>query len=216
MSNYKVEQIHESVMNLAGKNIFHCKDTNVLFWCDILGGQIFKMDLNNQNKIFMFKILGEKVVSFCVPIVGKKDQFIVGAGKRLLLVTWDGVHTMGQIVKVLGEVPVNGVRINQCKVDKQGRLFFGTMISEEQGDILDLHKRIGGLYRYTVHDGLVQVKDNIGLGNGIVWNNVFNKMYFVDSFDMNIYEFDYDLKTGNISEWQCLSITRRFDFKLSV
>lgn len=200
MSSFKVEQMTESVMNLVGKNLFHCKDTNMLFWCDVLGGQVCCMDLNNHNKMSMFRLMGEKVICFCVPIHGKKDQFIVGAGRRLLHVTWDRVHTMGQIMKVLGEVPVTGVRMNTCRVDKQGRLFFGTMISEEQGDVLDLHKRIGCLYRYTMHDGLVQIKDNIGLSNGMAWNSTWTKMYFVDSFDMNVYEFDYDIKTGNISE----------------
>lgn len=186
-------------MNFVGKNLFFCKDTNVMYWCDMLGGQVFKMDMNNNNKMSMFKILGENVICFCVPIQGKKDQFIVGAGKRLLLVNWDGIHTMGTIVKVLGEVQVNGVRINQCKVDKMGRLFFGTMLSKEK-DIIDMHQKIGGLYRFTMQDGLVQMKDNIGLGNGIVWNNNFNKMYFVDSYDLNVYEFDYDLKSGNMRE----------------
>jgi gluconolactonase len=200
MSNFKMEQVHESVMNLVGKNIFHCKDTNMLFWCDVLGGCVFKMDLNNNNKICMFKLLGEKVICFCIPIHGKKDQFIVGAGRRLLLVQWDGMSTMGQIMKVVGEVPVNGVRMNGCRVDKQGRLFFGTMICEEQGDFFNMQKRVGCLYRFTMHDGLVQLKDNVGLGNGIVFNNMYNKMYFIDSYDLNVYEFDYDLKTGNISE----------------
>jgi sugar lactone lactonase YvrE len=105
---------------------------------------------------------------------------------------------MGQIVKVLAEVNVNGVRINQYRVDKQGRLFFGTMICEENGDVLDLQKRIGGLYRFTMQDGLVTLKDKLGMANGMVFNKDCNKMYFTDSFDLNIYEFDYDLKTGNI------------------
>lgn len=187
-------------MNLLGKNLFHCKDTNVLFWCDVLGGQVLRMDLNNNNTIRMFKILGEKTISFCVPIHGKKDQFIVGAGRRLLLVNWDGTTTIGQITKVLGEIPINGVRINQFNVDKQGRLYFGTMICEEQGDVMDLHKRIGGLYRFTMTEGLVQLKDNIGMGNGITWNHTCNKMFFVDSYDLNVCEFDFDHKTGNISK----------------
>lgn len=200
MQNVKVEQMHESVMNLLGKNLFHCKDTNSMFWCDVLGGQVFMMDLNNHNKLHMFRLMGENTISFCIPIHGKKHQYIVGAGKRLLLVTWDGMSVMGQITKVLCEVPVNGVRMNQCKVDKMGRLYFGTMLSEEQGDCMNLQKRIGCLYRFTMTDGLVMLKDNVGMGNGMAWNNQWNKMYFVDSFDMNICEFDYDMKTGNISK----------------
>jgi len=206
MSNFKVEQIHESVMNFMGKNLFHCHETHNMFWCDVLGGTILRMDLNNNNKMHMCKILGEKVLVFCIPIHGKRDQFIVGAGKRLLLVNWDGIQTMGHIVRVLCEVNVNGVRINECKVDNKGRLFFGTMICEEQGDIMDLHKRIGGLYRFTMTEGLVQLKDNVGLSNGIAWTGTYDKMLYCDSFDMNIKQFDFDIKTGNISkfDWEDL------------
>lgn len=74
------------------------------------------------------------------------------------------------------------------------------MISEEQGDVFNLQKRIGSLYRYTMGEGLVQIKDNVGLCNGIGWNNAYNKMFFIDSFDTKIYEFDFDVKTGGISK----------------
>jgi len=199
MSNYKVEQVHESVMCLLGKNIFHSMDNNTLMWCDVLGGSVMSMDLNNHNKMFMFRIIGENTISFCVPIEGKKNQYIVGAGNRLLLVTWDGVHTMGQITKVLCEIPVSGVRINQCKVDKMGHLYFGTMLNEEHGDIFDMQKRIGAIYRFSMNDGLMMMKDEMGLANGMAWNSTWTKMYFVDSYDMACYEFDFDMKTGNIS-----------------
>ena len=201
MSNYKVEQICESVMSLLGKNLFHCKDTNVMIWCDVLGGQVFHMDLNNHNTISMFKILGEKTISFCVPIHGMKDQYIVGAGRRLLVVNWDGSTVIGLITKVLVEITINGVRINQFSIDKQGRLYFGTMLSEEQSDVMNLQKRVGCLYRFTISEGLVLLKDNVGMGNGITWNSACNKMFFIDSYDMNIYEFDFDLKTGNVGKF---------------
>lgn len=202
MASYKVEQMQDSVMTFLGKNIFHNPDTHTLMWTDILGGQVLTMDLANHNKMHMFKILGEKVITFAFPIEGKKDQFIVGAGKRLLLVSWDGFHTMGHIMKVLAEIPTTGVRINQAKIDKMGRLYFGTMLSEEHGEIFELQKRVGAIYRYTVQDGLVQLKDNIGMANGMAWNSTWTKMYFVDSFDLSLYEFDYDVKTGNLSEWE--------------
>lgn len=199
MSNFTIEHVRESVMNLLGKNLFFDKDNNFLFWTDVQGGQMLKLNLNN-NQMNVARIVGEKLINFIVPVKGNNTQFIVGAGKKLLLVNWDGVNTIAQIHKVLGEVNVNGVRINQFNVDKQGHLFFGTMINEETGDVMNHQKRIGGLYRFTMKDGIVLIKDNIGMGNGITWNNQFNKMFFVDSFDSNIYEFDYDLKTGNLRE----------------
>jgi gluconolactonase len=202
MSNYKVEQFRESVMALYGKNLFWCKEYNYLWWTDVVTGTVFRMDFNNNYTMSMFKILGENTISFCLPVYGKKDQFIVGAGRRLLLVNWDGYTTMGTITKVLTEIPIAGVRINGFNVDKQGRLYFGTMMSEEQTDFYDFTKRVGGLYRYTITDGLVQLKDNVGIGSGITWNNTFTKMYFTDSYDLFIYEYDFDFKTGSISEYR--------------
>jgi sugar lactone lactonase YvrE len=204
MSNLKVETMHETVMNFLGKNLFHSMDTNMMYWTDILSGQVFSMDLNNQNRLHMFKLMGEKTISFCVPIHGKKDQFIVGAGRRLLHVTWDGIHTMGQIVKVLCEIPVNGVRINQFIVDKQGRLLFGTMLSEEHGDVFDMKKHICCLYRYTMQDGLVMLKDKLGMANGMAFNNAYTKLWFTDSYDLMIHELDYDMKTGNLGTMKTL------------
>lgn len=186
-------------MNLIGKNLFFDKDNNFLYWTDVQGGQILKLNLTN-NQMNVFRIVGEKIINFVVPVKGNQNQFIVGAGKKILLVNWDGQSTIGQINKVLGEVNVNGVRINQMNVDKQGHLFFGTMINEETGDVMNQQKRIGGLYRFTMKDGIVLIKDNVGMGNGITWNNQFNKMFFVDSYDSSIYEYDYDMKTGNLRE----------------
>lgn len=200
MSNFTIEHVRESVMNLVGKNLFFDKDSNNLFWCDVLGGQIMKWNLNT-NQMNVCRIVGEKIINFIVPVKGNQNQYIVGAGKKLLLVNWDGLNTIAQINKVLGEVNVNGVRINQVNVDKQGHLFFGTMINEEQGDVMNHQKRIGGLYKFTMKDGIVLIKDNVGMGNGIVWNHQFNKMWFIDSFDSSIYEYDYDFKTGMLSEF---------------
>jgi gluconolactonase len=197
MSSFKAEQVRESVMNISGKNLFYCHDTNFLYWADVLGGQICKLDLCT-NRMSMCRIKDERTIVFAVPIEGAKDQFIVGAGKRLIAVNWDGVTTMAHVVRVLCDIPVNGVRINQCRVDRRGRLFFGTMISEEFGSFFNLQKRAGSLYRFTMDEGLVELKERVGLSNGIAWNKSDTKMFYVDSYDLNVCEFDYDLTSGNI------------------
>lgn len=200
MTTYKVDYVRDSVMNICGKNLFYWSDTNSLLWTDIYGGQICKLDLSTNN-FAVCRIRDEKFISFIVPIDGMKDEFIVGANKKLILVNWDGLTTMAITTRTLCEIPVNGVRINQCKVDKQGRLFFGTMISEEYGNFINLQKRAGCLYRYTMEDGLVEMKAGIGLSNGIAWNKTDTKMFYVDSYDLMLYEFEYNLKTGTMSKY---------------
>lgn len=186
-------------MNICGKNLFYCHDTNSLYWADVLGGQICKLDLCT-NHINVCRIADEKFVSFIVPIEGLSDEFIVGANRKLLIVNWDGHSTMAHTIRTLCEVPTERVRINQCKVDKKGRLFFGTMISEEYGSFINLQKRAGCLYRYTMDEGLVELRSKIGLSNGIAWNKDDTKMFYVDSYELKLYEFDYNAMDGTIGE----------------
>lgn len=45
------------------------------------------------------------------------------------------------------------------------------------------------------------LKNNIGVSNGLTWNEKTNKFYYIDSVDHDVKEFDYDPATGNICEF---------------
>lgn len=197
-SNFKVEQLPGTTMNLIGEAPFYDGETDNLYWTDIIGGQIFRYDLTT-SRVYTARILGETYISFIVPVDGTTNQYIVGAGKRLLLITWDGVHTMAQIVRILTELPFDGVRFNDAQTDSRGRLYLGTMISEETGTVFDFKKRVGSLYRFTIEEGLVELKGKVGMSNGLAFNDAGNTMYFVDSYDLHIKQYMFDAKTGNIT-----------------
>lgn len=204
MDNLKIEQITGTTMNFVGEAPFYDFQTQNLFWVDILGGQIFRMDINTK-RVYTARILGETVISFIIPVDGVTNQFVIGAGKRVLLINWDGVHTMAQILRILTELPTDGIRFNDAKTDSYGRLYLGTMISEETGNIFDFTKRIGSLYRFTMEEGLVELKTKVGLSNGLAFNDRTNTFYYVDSYDLNVKQFMYDAKTGNISSEKILT-----------
>jgi gluconolactonase len=195
---FKVEQITGTTMSFIGEAPYFDGETNQLYWTDIVGGQIFRMDYTTQ-RVYTARILGETYISFIIPVEGVTSQFIVGAGKRLLLINWDGVHTMAQIIRILTELPYDGVRFNDAKTDSKGRLYLGTMISEETGNVFDFKKRVGSLYRYTMAEGLIELKGKVGLSNGLAFNDKTNTFYYVDSYDLNIKQFGYDGKTGNLT-----------------
>jgi len=70
-------------------------------------------------------------------------------------------------------------------------------------------KRLGTFYRYTNKEQFVPLKREIGVSNGLTWNEKTNKFYYIDSCDLDVKEFDYDPKTGNICEpnfFLCLSV----------
>ncbi|CRK93383.1 CLUMA_CG006919, isoform A [Clunio marinus] len=203
-TTYKVEQLTGTTMNFTGEAPYYDGETYSLYWTDIVGGQIFRMD-TTTTKLYTARILGETYISFIIPVEGTTTQFIIGAGKRLLLINWDGVHTTAQIIRILAELTTTGVRFNDAKTDTQGRLYVGTMISEETGNIFDTTKRVGSLYRFTMTEGLTELKTKVGLSNGIAFNDQTNTMYFVDSYDLNIKQFFYDGKTGNITNEKILT-----------
>jgi len=203
-TTYKVEQVTGTTMNLIGEAPYYDHTTGFLYWTDIVGGQIFRMDTTTQ-RLYTAKILGETYISFIFPVEGTTNQYIVGAGKRLLLINWDGVHTMAQIIRILTELPFDGVRFNDAKTDSHGRLYLGTMISEETGTVFDMTKRVGSLYRFTMEEGLVELKTKVGLSNGLAFNEKTNTFYYVDSYDLNIKQYHYDVKTGNITNEKVLT-----------
>ena len=49
MSNFKVEVVRESAMNISGKNVFYCHESNCLYWCDVLGSQILQIELEHES-----------------------------------------------------------------------------------------------------------------------------------------------------------------------
>lgn len=118
------------------------------------------------------------------------------------MINWDGQNTMSHVDKVLGEINNNNVRLNHGKCDKNGRLFVGTMLNEDNnnGNAFNMSKKNGGLYNFNNQQGLKELKNKVGLSNGIAWNNNQNKMFYVDSYDLNVKQFDYDQNTGNISK----------------
>lgn len=185
-----------------GTGPFYDVKTNNLYYVDkAICAQVYRYDLNN-NSYFCACVLGEHGLTFIFPIEGTKNEFIVGSGKRLLHIKWDGFATKVIVVRVLHELQESGITFNDAKTDSRGRLYVGTMLDGEEvdGNIFDFSKRVASLYSFTLSEGLVELKSNIGFANGIALNEKTGTMYFVDSYDPNIKQFKWDINTGKISD----------------
>lgn len=133
---------------------------------------------------------------------GATNEFAIGIGRRIGVIAWDGRSNTTKVVRVVGEVEQEAKfktnRFNDGKCDPFGRLYAGTMRLEECGDIFDAAD--GSLYKYEKGTKSFDwLKGKIGVSNGLAWNETTNKFYYIDSCQLDVKEFDYNPKTGAIS-----------------
>lgn len=87
------------------------------------------------------------------------------------------------------------MRFNDGAVDSQGRFWAGAMNDPKVQEPNDE----GVLFRLDTDLKLHRVIEPIMIPNGIGWNDEDDTMFLTDSPAGRIYAFDFDPKTGNIS-----------------
>jgi D-xylonolactonase len=84
----------------------------------------------------------------------------------------------------------NRERFNDVKTDPEGRVFVGTMgVEKNDGALIRVER--GGKYEVLMA--------GVGIGNGPCFSKDGKRFYFADSKARKIYLFDYDRKTGKVS-----------------
>ena len=87
------------------------------------------------------------------------------------------------------------MRMNDGAVDSHGRYWAGTMNDPKVQNPSDE----GVLFRLDPDMTLHRVIENVTIPNGLGWNADDDTFYFTDSPTKNIFKFDYEASTGNIS-----------------
>jgi L-arabinonolactonase len=82
-------------------------------------------------------------------------------------------------------------RLNDGKVDRQGRFVAGSMDFEER-------EGVGKLFRLDPDLSLHTLDDDIVCSNGPCWSPDGRTLYFADTTRKRIYAYDYDIETGNV------------------
>jgi L-arabinonolactonase len=81
------------------------------------------------------------------------------------------------------------MRMNDGKVDRAGRFWFGTMHDDADG-------AIGRVYRYD-RSGLTEIDTGFTIPNGFAWSPADDRMYLADSHLRTIYAYDFDAASGS-------------------
>ena len=156
-------------------------DEKRIYWLDIPQGRMFRYD----------------------PATGKHEQCYQGAPVGGITIQADGTLLLlgdrgsvrvwrdGIVGTILDEIPdETGSRFNDVIADPEGRVFCGTMPTED---------RLGRLYRLELDGTVTKLLEGIGCSNGLGFTPDLKRVYYTDSMAHKIYLFDYDRATGDIS-----------------
>ncbi|XP_058824982.1 regucalcin-like isoform X2 [Topomyia yanbarensis] len=173
--------------------------TQSLYYVDITGAAILRYDYA-ENRTYSATIDGISPISPIILVQGKPGQYVLGTGNKLVLVSWDGRSEKATFEKTVGDLgdSEKHVRFNDGKVDPQGRLYVGTMRLESLGDIFE--QKEGKFYRFDGKVGgkFYEQKRDVSISNGLTWDEVTGKFYYIDSGARDIKEFDV-LENGDLT-----------------
>jgi sugar lactone lactonase YvrE len=152
-----------------------------LYWTDIPAGRLFRYDPAHGNHEQCYQ--GRPVGGFTIQENGSLLLFM----NRGTIAFWRD----GKLVEIVPEIPdERASRFNDVIADSRGRVFCGTMSTDE---------RKGRLYRLDVDGSLHLLLEGIGCSNGMAFTLDGRGFYYTDSFAREIYLFDYNVQDGSIT-----------------
>lgn len=153
-----------------------------LYWTDIPTGRLFRYDPATQahEKIYEDRPVGGFTFQPDGALLLFRDQGNV--------VIWrDGEERQTVIEAIPDEA---ATRFNDVMADPEGRVYCGTMPTEQ---------RPGRLYRLDPDGSCRIVLDGVGIANGMGLTLDETGLYFTDSKARTIWLFDYERRTGEIT-----------------
>jgi len=177
-------------------------DDGCVYWCDHVAarwerGQTFPYGSNLMPSIKRYNVKTGELDSWTMPeqvgSIGFRTAGGLVGGTNSGFVTIDlKSGSLTPVADPESTLPDN--RFNDGKVDREGRFWCGTMdtrVSDESARLYVLDPDHS--CRHVAEDYTFRVS------NGMAFDPEGTKMYFADTFRKTIFVFDYDLKSGQIS-----------------
>ncbi|MBT3272636.1 MAG: SMP-30/gluconolactonase/LRE family protein [Spirochaetales bacterium] len=157
-------------------------DEGRLYWLDIPQGRMFRLDPKTGKHEQVYE--GRPVGGITI----QKDGSLLLFMDRGSVAIWREGRELEFVIDQIDEEVDS--RFNDVIADPEGRVFCGTMSSESHP---------GKLYRLDPDRSIQVVIPETGTANGMGFSTDLSRMYFTDTGPRQIYVFDYNRKTGSIS-----------------
>lgn len=177
----KIEVVVD-VKTVLGEGPLWDVDQQRLYWIDSFDGRVFRATHD-----------GREVRCWDVPMkIGSMALRKDGEGAIVSLQR--GFHTLdfktGDVELIHDPEPdLLDNRLNDGKVDRQGRFFAGSMDTMEEG-------ASGALYRLDPDFSVTKVESGIICSNGPCFSPDDKTFYFTDTWTGEIWAYDYDVNSG--------------------
>lgn len=179
-SNYKIEALVNEHCE-CGENPLWDEVEKKIYWADIPNGFIFRFDPATGKHETVYD--GKTVGGFTFQANG--DLLIFGDHEI------SSLDRGGNLRVLTTDVPAETGRFNDVLADPEGRVYAGT---------LGLDGALsGGLFRVDLDGTLTQLWDGTGCSNGMDFTPDLKKMYWTDSTSREIFRFNYDRATGELT-----------------
>ena len=157
-------------------------EEQALYWIDSYGPAVHRLEPGGRRRTWP---LPEHVGSIALREKG-------GAICSLR----SGFHALdfetGTVTKLVDVGSHPRTRINDGKVDLQGRFIAGSMDYEEREPLC-------ASYRLDADHSVTRIDDDIICSNGPCWSPDGSTLYFADTTKRQIYAYDYDMADGSVS-----------------
>lgn len=174
------ELIADYQCNTGEGPLWHPGEKRV-YWTDIPSGRMFRYDPASRTHEQFYQ--GDVVGGFTIQEDGALLLFMAKAAVKI----WRD----GRLTTVIEEVDdERESRFNDVHPDPEGRVFCGTMSTEN---------REGRLYRLDRDGSLSCILEGISCSNGMGFTPDLKQMYYTDSHRREIHLFDYHRDTGTLT-----------------
>ncbi len=158
---------------------------STLYWVDIDGMTIQALSWGQDEP----QVWNMPSRPTCVALTADPDRFVVGMGAGLI----EYHAATGQWSELLALETTEGVRMNDGRPDAAGRMWIGSM-DERDDDAVGFPG--GHLFRVDCDGHADALVDNVATSNGLAFSPDQRTMYWTDTAQQLIWEFDYNVETG--------------------
>ncbi|WP_459194157.1 SMP-30/gluconolactonase/LRE family protein [Halosimplex sp. J119] len=190
-SDDAVRRIADTHCHTGEGPIYH-PDEDAVYWLDIPAGDLFRYEggtAAGESGVGEY----ERVLDYD----GKIGGYTIQESGDLLLFCDRGTIRPWSPASGLGEPVVDEIpeerdsRFNDVIADPEGRVYCGTMPTEDGG---------GRLYRLDTGGSLTTIETDVQIPNGMGFTPDREGLYFTETDAERIYRYSYDQATGELSD----------------